>query len=155
MEGEMTTRKTKKNMNIAISADKMEGVAGKIEPYLKARGYTVIKHGALQQRKDRRWAFPSSKAAEDVANGKADLAIVCCHTGTGASIAANKIPMIRAALCVDAYTAAGARKWNDANVLALSLRLTSEKLLEEILEAWLNNSSDGTQKDDIDFLNRG
>lgn len=63
--------------------------------------------------------------------------MVCCWTGTGASIAANKVPGVRAALCVDAYTADGARKWNDANVLALSLRLTSEVVLEEILDAWL------------------
>ncbi|MYS45611.1 galactose isomerase, partial [Streptomyces sp. SID5998] len=63
-------------------------------------------------------------------------AVVCCWTGTGASIAANKVPGIRAALCTDAYTADGARRWNDANVLALGLRLTSEPLLTEILDAW-------------------
>jgi ribose 5-phosphate isomerase B len=61
---------------------------------------------------------------------------VCCWTGTGASIAANKVEGIRAALCVDAPTASGARKWNDANVLALSLRTTSEAELGEILDAW-------------------
>jgi ribose 5-phosphate isomerase B len=72
-----------------------------------------------------------------VATGRADQAIVCCWTGTGASIAANKVPGIRAALCADAETAAGARRWNDANVLALSLRTTSEALLGEILDAWL------------------
>jgi ribose 5-phosphate isomerase B len=69
--------------------------------------------------------------------GRADQAVVCCWTGTGASIAANKVPGVRAALCVDAYTATGARKWNDANVLALSLRLTSQAELHEILDAWL------------------
>ena len=69
--------------------------------------------------------------------GRADQAVVCCWTGTGASIAANKVPGVRAALCVDAYTAEGARKWNDANVLALSLRLTSRAQLGEILDAWL------------------
>ena len=61
---------------------------------------------------------------------------MCCWTGTGASIAANKVPGIRAALCGDAETAEGARKWNDANVLALSLRTTSAALLSEILDAW-------------------
>ena len=61
---------------------------------------------------------------------------MCCWTGTGASIAANKVPGVRAALCTDAATAAGARRWNDANVLALSLRSTSAAELEEILDAW-------------------
>ena len=58
---------------------------------------------------------------------------MCCWTGTGASIAANKVRGVRAALCVDAASAAGARRWNDANVLALSLRITSQALLHEIL----------------------
>jgi ribose 5-phosphate isomerase B len=71
-----------------------------------------------------------------VAEGRAEQAVVACWTGTGASIAANKVPGIRAALCADAATAAGARRWNDANVLALSLRLTSQQVLTEILEAW-------------------
>jgi RpiB/LacA/LacB family sugar-phosphate isomerase len=71
-----------------------------------------------------------------VADGRADQAVVCCWTGTGASIAANKVPGVRAALCTDAVTAAGARRWNDANVLALSLRTTSEAVLAEILDAW-------------------
>jgi ribose 5-phosphate isomerase B len=71
-----------------------------------------------------------------VADGRAYQAVVCCWTGTGASIAANKVPGIRAALCSDAQTASGARRWNDANVLALSLRLTSEAVLAEILDAW-------------------
>ena len=71
-----------------------------------------------------------------MAEGRAEQAIVCCWTGTGASIAANKVGGIRAALCADAATAKGARKWNDANVLALSLRLTSEAALTEILDAW-------------------
>jgi ribose 5-phosphate isomerase B len=71
-----------------------------------------------------------------VAEGRAEQAIVCCWTGTGAAIAANKVPGIRAALCADAATADGARRWNDANVLAMSLRKTSEAELGEILDAW-------------------
>ena len=71
------------------------------------------------------WAWASEAAARDVADGRAEQGVVCCWTGTGASIAANKVRGIRAALCGDAATAAGARKWNDANVLALSLRTTS------------------------------
>lgn len=75
---------------------------------------------------------------------------MCCWTGTGASIAANKIAGIRAALCVDAATADGARRWNDANVLALSLRLTSDRLLEEILDAWFAGAPSA---DDDDVAN--
>jgi ribose 5-phosphate isomerase B len=96
----------------------------------------VRTHGALRPGADAQWAACSEAAARDVAEGAADQAVVCCWTGTGASIAANKVPGVRAALCPDAATADGARRWNDANVLALSLRLTSEPLLREILDAW-------------------
>jgi ribose 5-phosphate isomerase B len=87
-----------------------------------------------QERDD--WAWASEAAARDVIEGRADQAVVCCWTGTGASIAANKVPGVRAALCTDAPTAEGARRWNDANVLALSLRATSQAELGEILDAW-------------------
>ena len=80
--------------------------------------------------------LPDCGGETNVAEGRAEQAVVCCWTGTGASIAANKVPGIRAALCADAATAEGARRWNDANVLALSLRLTSAAALEEILDAW-------------------
>jgi ribose 5-phosphate isomerase B len=94
-------------------------------------------HGALSHAERDDWAWASEAAARDVAEGRADQAVVCCWTGTGASIAANKVPGVRAALCLDAQTADGARKWNDANALALSLRATSEAQLAEILDAWL------------------
>ena len=93
-------------------------------------------HGALSDAERDDWAWASEAAARDVAEGRAEQAIVCCWTGTGASIAANKVPGIRAALCRDAQTAEGARRWNDANALALSLRATSEAELGEILDAW-------------------
>jgi ribose 5-phosphate isomerase B len=80
--------------------------------------------------------------------GRADQAVVCCWTGTGASIAANKLPGIRAALCVDAETARGARRWNEANVLALSLRTTSPAVLREIFSAWFE-SEPSSEHDDI------
>jgi ribose 5-phosphate isomerase B len=73
-----------------------------------------------------------------IARGKADEAIILCWTGTGCSIAANKVPGIRAALCNDTETAKGARIWNHANVLALSLRATSAAVLKEILDAWFD-----------------
>src|SRR5207245_6654354 len=83
----------------------------------------------------------------DVADGRAEQAIVCCWTGTGASIAANKVGTVRAALCPDAATAAGARRWNDANVLALSLRATSEAELQEILDAWFSSAASDEESD--------
>jgi ribose 5-phosphate isomerase B len=82
-----------------------------------------------------------------VAHGRAEQAVVACWTGTGASIAANKVDGVRAALCADAQTAAGARRWNDANVLALSLRLTSRAALGEILDAWFDASPSSDQDD--------
>jgi ribose 5-phosphate isomerase B len=105
---------------------------------LRKRGHEPLLHGALADGEREDWAWASEAAARDVADGRAQQGIVCCWTGTGASIAANKVEGIRAALCGDAETAAGARKWNDANVLALSLRTTSEALLGEILDAWFS-----------------
>jgi ribose 5-phosphate isomerase B len=100
------------------------------------RGHEPVLHGAFAEGERADWAWASEAAARDVADGRAEQAVVCCWTGTGASIAANKVPGVRAALCGDAATAAGARRWNDANVLALSLRATSEAVLAEILDAW-------------------
>lgn len=127
------------------------GVAEAVVRELRERGHDVITHGALSPDERDDWAWASEAAARDVAEGRADQAIVCCWTGTGASIAANKVPGIRAALCVDAYTADGARKWNDANVLALSLRLTSDVVLDEILDAWFDGapSQDPTDQANI------
>lgn len=123
-------------MRIAISADEITGVAGRLAGELRDRGHEVVAHGALAEDSREDWAWCSEAAARDVVEGRADQAVVCCWTGTGASIAANKVPGVRAALCGDAVTADGARKWNDANVLAISLRTTSEAALEEILDAW-------------------
>jgi ribose 5-phosphate isomerase B len=123
-------------MRIAVAADEDTGVAGAVVAQLRERGHEPILHGALAEAERPDWAWASEAAARDVADGRADQAVVCCWTGTGASIAANKVPGIRAALCGDAETASGARRWNDANVLALSLRTTSEAVLGEILDAW-------------------
>jgi len=111
-------------------------VADAVVDELRKRGHEPLVHGALSGSERDDWAWASEAAARDVAGGTAEQGIVCCWTGTGASIAANKVPGVRAALCGDAETARGARRWNDANVLALSLRTTSPALLEEILDAW-------------------
>lgn len=131
-------------MRIAVSADELTGVAERLVEELHARGHRVLQHGALRPDDREDWAWCSEAAARDVADGRADTAVVCCWTGTGASIAANKVGGVRAALCTDAQTADGARRWNDANVLALSLRATSPALLDEILDAWFA----GTPSDD-------
>ncbi|OIJ94040.1 RpiB/LacA/LacB family sugar-phosphate isomerase [Streptomyces monashensis] len=123
-------------MRISVSSDMDEPVARHLLAELARRGHEVRAHGALRPGADPQWAVCSAAAAREVAEGAADQAVVCCWTGTGASIAANKVPGVRAALCTDAVTADGARRWNDANVLALSLRLTSAPVLTEILDAW-------------------
>jgi ribose 5-phosphate isomerase B len=123
-------------MRIAVSSDERTGIAEAVVEQLRRRGHDPVLHGALANGERPDWAWASERAAREVAAGEADQGIVCCWTGTGASIAANKVAGVRAALCADAETARGARRWNDANVLALSLRTTSEALLEEILDAW-------------------
>jgi ribose 5-phosphate isomerase B len=133
-------------VRIAVAADELTGVAADLPDELRRRGHEPILHGALAPEERDDWAWASEAAARDVARGRADQAIVACWTGTGASIAANKVAGIRAALCGDARTAEGARRWNDANVLALSLRTTSAAELGEILDAWFA----GAPSDDPD-----
>jgi ribose 5-phosphate isomerase B len=136
-------------VKIAVAADERTGVADAVVEELRKRGHEPLVHGALADGERDDWAWASEAAARDVADGRADQGIVCCWTGTGASIAANKVDGIRAALCADAETAAGARKWNDANVLALSLRTTSEALLGEILDAWFD-AAPSEEADDVE-----
>ena len=95
------------------------------------------------------WADVGRAVGEAVAAGEADRGVVCCWTGTGVSMAANKVPGVRAALCTDAETARGARTWNDANVLALSLRLTTEPLAKEMLDAFLVTEPDDDEREQI------
>jgi ribose 5-phosphate isomerase B len=123
-------------MRISVAADEHTGIAEAVVDELRKRGHEPVLHGALNDDERDDWAWASEAAARDVAEGRADQGVVACWTGTGASIAANKVAGIRAALCADAETARGARKWNDANVLALSLRATSPAVLSEILDGW-------------------
>jgi ribose 5-phosphate isomerase B len=134
-------------MRVAVAADERVGVAVALVEELRRRGHEPIPHGALAEDERDDWAWASEAAARDVAEGRAEQAVVCCWTGTGASIAANKVDGVRAALCLDAQTAEGARKWNDANALALSLRATSEAELEEILDAWFGGVPSGEADD--------
>src|SRR5689334_18033027 len=132
-------------------ADELTGIAAATPEELRRRGHEPLLHGAYASDRERPdWAWASEAAARDVSEGRAEQAIVACWTGTGASIAANKVDGIRAALCGDAATASGARRWNDANVLALSLRATSQAELEEILDAWFGG---GASEDSSDIEN--
>jgi ribose 5-phosphate isomerase B len=134
-------------MRISVGSDELAGIAGGLPAELARRGHHTLLHGVLGEGERRDWAWASEAVARDVAAGRADWGVACCWTGTGASIAANKVAGVRAALCLDAATAEGARRWNDANVLALSLRATSEAELSEILDAWLAAEPSGERQD--------
>src|SRR5438067_10507493 len=135
-------------MKIAVASDERTGVADAVVDELRRRGHEPVLHGALADGERDDWAWASEAAAREVADGRAEQGIVCCWTGTGASIAANKVDGVRAALCLDAQTADGARKWNDANALAISLRATSEAELSEILDAWFGGEPSGGAEDE-------
>lgn len=124
-------------MRIAFGTDEHTTLTDHLVGLLRGQGHDVIvaADGAP-------WPDVGRAVGEAVAAGSADRGVVCCWTGTGVSIAANKVPGVRAALCTDAETARGARRWNDANVVALSLRLTSEVVAEEVLEAFLGTGAD-------------
>jgi ribose 5-phosphate isomerase B len=126
-------------MKIAVSSDEKTLITDVLLEELRARGHELVLFGPIAASDPEvDWPQTSSNAARAVASGDVDQGIVCCWTGTGASIAANKVRGVRAALCADAETAKGARIYNHANVLALSLRTTSPAMLKEILTAWFD-----------------
>ena len=125
-------------MRVAIGSDDLYPAALALLEELKRRGLEVKVYGSFITNKVEPWPDVAENVAKDVAEGKAQIGILVCYTGTGVSIVANKVKGVRAALCFDAETARGARLWNDANVLALSGRLTSPQVAKEIFEAWLS-----------------
>lgn len=127
-------------MRIAIGGDERNEVTDHVLEALRTRGHELVKVVGPVGGGDEQWADVGRGVAESVASGEADQGIVFCWTGTGVSLAANKVHGARAALCTDAEQARGARRWNDANVLALSLRLTSGPLADEILDAWFSTT---------------
>jgi ribose 5-phosphate isomerase B len=141
-------RKAQTPLKIGIATDEARPVVDFLAAHLRERGYEPVMMPVAP------WGAMASSLARKVADGELHQGIVCCWTGTGASIAANKVRGIRAALCIDAQTAAGARKWNDANVLALSLRLLSEPVAKEILDAWLDTSYEGTEEESLNRIRR-
>lgn len=130
-------------MKILLASDEKTLLTEAIEHLLTEYGHHVVKLGHLADENQRwHWAEIGKDAGRRVAEGEADMAVVCCWSGTGVAIAANKAPGVRAALCWDAETARLARKWDNANVLALSLRYTSETVAREILDAWFATEFD-------------
>ncbi|GIU85176.1 MAG: ribose 5-phosphate isomerase B [Acidimicrobiales bacterium] len=136
-------------MRVAFGTDEVTETSRSLVDALRARGHEIVVslEGAP-------WPDVGRKVAEAVAAGDADLGVVCCWTGTGVTIAANKVAGVRAALCGDAKTAEGARRWNDANVLAISLRATSVPVAEEILDAFLRTDPDADEAENIAKLER-
>lgn len=141
-------------MKIAVGSDERTATTDAVVLALHERGVEVELYGRLND-EPKEWAETSEEVAIAVAEGSADKGILFCWTGTGCSIAANKVVGVRAALCADAETAKGARKWNDANVLAMSLRLTSPDEARAILDAFLDTSDvDPTEVANIERVRR-
>ena len=140
-------------MRVAVGADATGALTDTIVAELRKRGVEVTLYGALDDGASA-WAAIGRAVGQAVAAGRADCGVVCCWTGTGISIAANKVQGVRAALCGDAVTAEGARRWNDANVLALSLRATSPAVGLEILDSFLRTrpTTDAAERAEIDTL---
>jgi ribose 5-phosphate isomerase B len=119
-------------MRIAFGTDERTPLTEGLIRTLGERGHdvVVVADGA-------EWPEVGTAVGAAVSTGQASRGVVCCTTGTGVSMAANKVRGVRAALCTDAATAAGARRWNDANVLAFGLRLTTASVAAEMIEAFL------------------
>jgi ribose 5-phosphate isomerase B len=130
-------------LRIALGSDERSHVTDFVEQELRSRGFDVQLFGPLSDDSaPSAWPEVASSVAEAVASGNAETGVLFCWTGTGVSIAANKVPGVRAALCGDAETARGAKAWNQANVLCLSLRTTTEAQAREILDAWFSTPAD-------------
>ena len=134
-------------MRVAFGTDEVTPATEELRAYLTELGHEVVVVGDGQ-----RWAEVGRAVGEAVASGRADAGMVWCFTGTGVAMAANKVGGVRAALCADAETARGARRWNDANVLALSLRLTTAEVAREIAEAFLATRPDDSEADQVALL---
>jgi ribose 5-phosphate isomerase B len=133
-------------MKVAFGTDERTPLTDAVRADLESRGHTVV---AVD---DGQWVEVGRAVGDAVASGGCGTGVLFCWTGTGASIAANKVPGVRAALCTDAATAAGARTWNDANVLVMGLRLTSPEVANEMLDAWFATAVDPDEVDVISTL---
>jgi ribose 5-phosphate isomerase B len=136
-------------VRIAFGTDEVNETTQHVVAWLGEHGHEVDIVSAGDP-----WIDVGRDVGEAVASGRADRGVVACWTGTGVSIAANKVPGVRAALCTDAATAAGARTWNDANVLAFGLRLTTPVVADELLDAFLCTDVAPDERDTIARLER-
>ena len=135
-------------MRIVFGSDEKAALTDAVRDDLRQRGHEIVLVGPPGDEAIE-WAEVGQRVGELVAKGEADTGVLFCWTGTGASIAANKVPGVRAALCTDAATATGARKWNDANVLVMGLRLTSPEVAREMLDAWFTTEPDPGEADNV------
>jgi ribose 5-phosphate isomerase B len=130
---------------MAVGSDERTHVTDVVVDHLRKVGIDVELHGPLAGT-PLDWVDVGREVGERVASGAVQQGVLFCWTGTGVSIAANKVPGVRAALCFDVETAKGARRWNDANVLAMSLRSTPEAVAKEIVDAWLETGPDEAER---------
>jgi ribose 5-phosphate isomerase B len=135
-------------MKVVVGSDEKTGLTDAVRDDLEQRGHEVVLVGPPAG-ESIEWAEVGRRVGELVSKGEVDTGVLFCWTGTGASIAANKVAGARAALCTDAATAAGARKWNDANVLVMGLRLTSAEVARELLDAWFATEPDPGEADNV------
>jgi ribose 5-phosphate isomerase B len=138
-------------VRVVLGSDERTALTDAVQQDLEARGADVVLVGPPAG-EDQQWSEVGRRVGETVARGEAETGVLFCWTGTGASIAANKVTGVRAALCTDAATAEGARKWNDANVLVMSLRLTSAQVAHEMLDAWFTTEADPAEAANIAAL---
>jgi ribose 5-phosphate isomerase B len=122
-------------MRIAFEADDSNGCTEAVLARITAAGHDLVRPAKSQD-----WPEVGASVGRAVAAGEADLGVVMCHTGTGVSIAANKVAGVRAALAWEPWIAAGARRWNDANVLAMSLARLAPDVAVEVLDAFLGQT---------------
>ena len=135
-------------MRIALGSDERSRLTDFVEQELRRRGFEVDLYGPLKG-EPLPWPDVAREVAEAVASGEAQEGVLFCWTGTGVCMAANKVPGVRAALCCDAETARGARAWNQANILCLSLSATSQAAAGGILEAWFSASPDPSEEENV------
>jgi ribose 5-phosphate isomerase B len=130
-------------MKIIFGSDEKIPLTDSITKWLEEKNHSVEKIGHLiSEDKKWKWAEIGKEVGGRVAKGEFDSGVICCWSGTGVCMAANRFRGARAALCWDAETAKLARKWDNANILCLSLRFVGETVAREILEAWFSEKFD-------------
>ncbi len=134
-------------LRVALAADH-GGYPLKAEllPWIRARGHEVLDLGAFALEPDDDYPDFAEAAGQALVSGRAERAIIVCGSGVGASIAANKIPGIRASLCHDTYSARQGVEHDDMNVLCLGARVVGVELARELVAAFLHATFGGEQR---------